>query len=252
MTLRFKDYGFKYSIADHASLARVNLDLPAGRLISVVAPQGKGKTTLLRAAAGLLGEIYSGEVTGSIESPGPCAAFFDGYVQVTLAVETVREEIGLPLLASGLARAERDARAAAVAAELRIEHLLERQVTQLSGGEEKLVGIAAALAPDAAVHVLDEPFEQLDVVHLASVIRAAKRRARLGRVVLVATSSLDIAVNIGDALLTPRTAGWVLVDRPTYADLGELGESPVLSFLSTHHATSTFVRRFRDVARITS
>jgi energy-coupling factor transporter ATP-binding protein EcfA2 len=100
--------------------------------------------------------------------------------------------------------------------------------------------------------VLDEPFEQLDVAHLASVIRAAKRRARLGRVVLVATSSLDIAVNIGDALLTYRAGGWTLVDRPTYADLGELGESPVLSFLSAHHATSTSVRRFRDVAKVTS
>src|ERR1041385_1067817 len=135
--LRFVDYGFTYSIADTPALDGLNLELPAGRVVSVVAPQGKGKTTLLRAAAGLLGEIYDGHVRGRIESIGQSAAFFDGYVQVTLAVGTVREEIGLPLLAAGLARADRDARAAAVAKELRIEHLLDRSVTELSGGEEK-------------------------------------------------------------------------------------------------------------------
>ena len=197
----------------HQRSSHVNLDLLPGRITSVIAPQGAGKTTLLRAAAGLLGEIYNGEVTGSLEfssaEPTPLpslrsgrrdvAAFFDGYVQVTLAVETVREEIGLPLFAFGLGRAERDARVVAVAHELGIEYLLDRQVTELSGGEEKLVGIAAALVPDVAIHVLDEPFEQLDVAHLAAVIRAAKLRARAGRLVLVATGALDIALNIADS-----------------------------------------------------
>jgi energy-coupling factor transporter ATP-binding protein EcfA2 len=263
--LRFVDYGFTYSIGDAPALTHVNLDLLPGRITSVIAPQGAGKTTLLRAAAGLLGEIYNGEVAGSLEfssaEPIPhrslrsgrhAAAFFDGYVQVTLAVETVREEIALPLFASGLGRDEREARVNAVAHELGIEYLLDRQVTELSGGEEKLVGIAAALVPEVAIHILDEPFKQLDVAHLAAVIRAAKLRARAGRLVLVATGALDIALNIADSAILFDDGRWIAVESPTYAAaarVASLGESPVMHFLSEHHATSEGVRLFRDAVR---
>jgi energy-coupling factor transporter ATP-binding protein EcfA2 len=249
--IRFIDYGFTYASGDKPALVNVNLDLLPGRITSVIAPQGAGKTTLLRAAAGLLGEIYDGEVNGSLQL-GESAAFFDGYVQVTLAVETVREELGLPLFAAGVNRAERDARAVAISRQLGIEYLLDRHVTELSGGEEKLVGIAAALIPDVQVHVLDEPFEQLDVAHFAAVIRAAKLRARRGRLVLVATSSLDVALNIADSALLFSNDMWHSVETPSYSDvarLAMLGESPVMTFLSEHHSDPTGVRRFRDAVR---
>jgi energy-coupling factor transporter ATP-binding protein EcfA2 len=267
--LRFVDYGFTYSVGSAPALSNVNLELPTGRVIAVIAPQGAGKTTLLRAAAGLLGEIYNGTVQGSLEFPthratnppttGPSlrswqdsSAFFDGYVQVTLAVETVCEEIGLPLLASGISRQERIARAVAVCRELGIGHLADRQVTQLSGGEEKLVGIAAALAPDVPIYVLDEPFEQLDVSHLAAVIRAANHRARAGRLVLVATGSLDIALNVAEAAIIFSDGKWRFVGSLTYDATGRIaamGESPVMRFLAAHHAALQGVRRFRDAVR---
>jgi energy-coupling factor transporter ATP-binding protein EcfA2 len=253
--LRFAEYGFKYSIANVAALDKVTVDLPAGRIVAVIAPQGRGKTTLLRAAAGLLGEIYTGETTGRIEAVGPSAAFFDGYVQVTLAVETVREEIGLPLFASGLSRVERDVNVRAVCRELHIEALVERGVTELSGGEEKLVGIAASLVPDVPIHVLDEPFEQLDVTHFAAVVRAMKRRARAGRLVLFASGSLDVALNIADIALVGHEGVWSRFDRPTYEVIeraGALGTSPVMAFLARHHTTGNSVRRFRDAVRVAS
>lgn len=297
--MKFVDYGFRYSGTDSQSISHVSLDLPPGKVISVITAQGRGKTTFLRAAAGLLGEIYQGETTGRIEEqipvrpavaaamtppasdaawmlgsrasepraesrrrePGATAeprarpgAFFDGYVQVTLAVETVREEIGLPLYASGITRADRDARVSAVTRELKIENLLDRNVTALSGGEEKLVGIAAALVPDTGTYILDEPFEQLDVAHLSAVIHAAKQRARAGRLVLVATGSIDTAINIADAAVVFDGATWKYIDAPTYADVSAiagLGASSLGDFLESHHENAGGVRRFRDgVAKV--
>lgn len=252
--LGFAGYGFTYSGTDRASLTDVSLALGPGQIVAVLAAQGLGKTTLLRAAAGLLGEIYHGEVRGSItrSSPARPGAFFDGYVQVTLTVETVREEIALPLYAAGIPRAEREARVAAVARELRIDHLLDREVTGLSGGEEKLVGIAAAFVADADLHVLDEPFEQLDVAHLASVIRAAKLRARAGRLVIIGTGSIDTALNIADTAVVFDAPAWRAIERPTYADLSAirgLADSSLGSFLREHAAPLRGVRRFRDGVR---
>jgi energy-coupling factor transporter ATP-binding protein EcfA2 len=256
LPLEFAGFGFTYAGAAHASMSEVSLAFPAGKVVSVIAPQGMGKTTLLRAAAGLLGEIYPGVAAGSVirSSSARPGAFFDGYVQVTLAVETVREEIALPLHAAGLGRAGREARVDAVARELRIESLLDRDVTTLSGGEEKLVGIAAAFVVESTVHILDEPFEQLDVAHHVSVIRAARNRARRGGLVLVATGSVDTAINIADMAVIGDGATWRLVDKPSYAaaaGIKGLGESAMGRFLAGRGAGISGVRRFRDgVAKI--
>jgi energy-coupling factor transporter ATP-binding protein EcfA2 len=251
--IQFAQYGFTYSGAERPSISDLTVDLAGGQVVSVVAAQGRGKTTLLRAAAGLLGPIYEGQASGSLicSDHGRPGAFFEGYVQVTLAVETVREEIGLPLYPMGMSRTQRDASVDAVARELRIEHLLDRDVTALSGGEEKLVGIAAALVPSVGVHVLDEPFEQLDVSHLAAVIRAVKIRARQGRLILVGTGSVDTALNICDSALV-FDDNWRRIDKPTYSDLAPLaglGVSSLGSFLHRHSAREGNERRFRDAVR---
>src|SRR4051794_5898149 len=104
--LIFDRYGFTYAVAEKPALDGVSLSIPAGLVTSVIAPQGLGKTTLLRAVAGLLGAVYHGETRGSVSGalePRP-GAFFEGYVQVSLTVETVREEIALPLMASDVGR----------------------------------------------------------------------------------------------------------------------------------------------------
>jgi energy-coupling factor transporter ATP-binding protein EcfA2 len=253
-SLRFEKYGFTYSSAAAPAIDDISIDIRGGKVVSVIAAQGRGKTTFLRAAAGLLGEIYNGTTTGAVTSSSAqrAGAFFDGYVQVTLAVETVREEIALPLYATVSSRSVRHARVAAVARELRIEHLLDRDVTSLSGGEEKLVGIAAALVPETHTYVLDEPFEQLDVGHLSRVMQAAKRRARQGSVVLVATGSVDIALNIAEAAIVFDGQAWSLAEPAEYGDVARiegLRASSVSEYLRARGSDGTGVRRFRDAVR---
>jgi energy-coupling factor transporter ATP-binding protein EcfA2 len=252
--LQFHQFGYTYAGATAPSLSGVNLDLPEARVVSVIAPQGTGKTTLLLAATGLFDQAdEGGETRGRIarsegQLPG---SFFDGYVQVTLAVETVREEIALPLYAGSLP-AERADRVESVARELRIEHLLDREVTALSGGEEKLVGIAAALVVRSHLYVLDEPFEQLDVAHYSAMIRAARRRARAGALVLVGTGSVDTALNISDAVVVFDGSAWRYVDAPTYADVAGipgLTASSLGRFLHRRGLSLAGVRRFRDGVR---
>ena len=246
--LAFRDVGFTYSGATKPSLSAVTLEIPAGRIVSVIAPQGGGKTTFLRAAAGLFETMDErGVLTGAIRRLGVPGSFFDGYVQVTLAVETVLEEIALPLHDKGIEPVE------AVARELGIAYLLERDVTALSGGEEKLVGIAAALVVDSSLYVLDEPFEQLDVQHYSAVIRALKNRARAGALVLVSCESVDTALNISDSGLVFDGAMWRLIDQPTYADVAGipgLASSSLGQFVARRGASLAGIRRFRDAVAL--
>ena len=254
IALSFTNFGFTYTGETKPSLSGVTLELPAASLISVLAPQGTGKTTLLRAAAGLFETmdergVLSGPTPARLEGELP-GSFFDGYVQVTLAVETVREEIALPLYATG--GFDREKRVEAVARELKIEYLLDREVTALSGGEEKLVGIAAAFVIDSYLYVLDEPFEQLDVAHFSAVIRAAKRRARAGSLVLIATGSVDTAMNISDHVVVFDGSTWRLLVKPSYADVTSipgLTTSSLGQFLEKRGADLTGVQSFRDGVR---
>ena len=261
--LRLQDLTFTYEGAPAPAIAGVESNLAAGQVVSVISGQGCGKTTLLRAIAGALGSIYAGTLLGSVvleSAPdGPrrsltgddVSSFFDNYVQVTLSAESVAEEIGLPLLALGIPEEERARMAARAAADLRIAHLLDRATTALSGGEEKLVGLAAAFCAPAAVLVLDEPFEQLDVGHLAAVIKAIKSRARRGGLVVVATAALDVALNIADAVLVYTGTRWETHASPSYQLLAESniapGASQVVAFLTeAAGARLADIHSFRD------
>jgi hypothetical protein len=81
------------------------------------------------------------------------------------------------------------------------------------------------------------------------VIRAARARGRAGALVLLATASVDIALNISDAVAVHDGASWRLIDRAACSDLASisgLSASSVASFLAGRGLTGSGVRRFRD------
>ncbi|MGO1319210.1 MAG: energy-coupling factor ABC transporter ATP-binding protein [Galactobacter sp.] len=181
--------------ATRTTLVPTTLDLPQHR-IALVGSNGQGKTTLLRAIAGL--QELSG---GSIEVDGHSVVTQLSAVRATLGflfadpaaqliMPTVTEDIELSLRRLGLKRRQRKDRAAALLEQAGLSHLSDRSVHALSGGERQLVALTGLLAVNPSVILADEPTSALDLVNRAQVVKELMNvPARL----IVATHDLDLA-----------------------------------------------------------
>src|SRR5437868_6900783 len=137
-----------------------------GEFFVLLGPSGCGKTTTLRMIAGL--ELPTG---GKISLDGEDVTFNRasqrdiGFVFQLFALYPhmkVKENIGFPLRCQGVPRAEIKARVDEVAKLLRIEHLLDRSVKGLSGGDSQRVALGRAIVRRAKAFMMDEPLGALD------------------------------------------------------------------------------------------
>jgi NitT/TauT family transport system ATP-binding protein len=161
--------GLTFATADgpvHA-LKGVDLSVRAGDFVSFIGPSGCGKTTLLRIAADL--ETPT-EGTISVNGMSPAAARQArayGYVFQAAGLfpwRTIGANVRLPLEIMGYPRAERAARAERVLELVELSGFANRYPWQLSGGMQQRTSIARALAFDADILLMDEPFGALDEI----------------------------------------------------------------------------------------
>ncbi len=168
------------------ALRGVDLSLPPGEVVSIEGPSGCGKTSLLN-LLGLLDAPTRGEVRWDGRSVGGRTdrerarlrlervgfIFQRFYLLPTL---TARENVELPMRALGTPRADRQARASALLAEVGLAGRERAFPHQLSGGEEQRVAVARALANQPGLLLADEPTGELDSENTEAIL------ALLGRV----------------------------------------------------------------------
>jgi NitT/TauT family transport system ATP-binding protein len=145
------------------ALNDISLDFPEGQLTSVLGPSGCGKTTLLKIIAGLL-PATAGEVVVDgqrVTGPGPERAFvFQDFALMPWA--DVMRNVAFGLELKGISRAEREATAAKYITAVGLKGFERSYPHELSGGMRQRVGLARALAVNAKVLLMDEPFSAVD------------------------------------------------------------------------------------------
>jgi len=167
-----RDLSIRYLLDDGGAidaLTGVSLVIEQGERLAIVGANGSGKSTLARCLAGLL-EPTQGQFTvesdpvpvgNSRSDADSMAAFVFQAPEDNLIAETVREEIMLTLEHSGAIESEQGL-LKKILTDSGLDHLADRQVQRLSGGEKQKLAIACALASGRDLIVLDEPTSHLD------------------------------------------------------------------------------------------
>lgn len=190
-----------------AVLRGVDLAVAEGEVVALVAPSGAGKSTLLH-IAGLLdtadaGEVRLGGVVVSGASDRRRTALrregvgFVYQFHHLLPEFSALENVVLPQLANGVARAEADARAMELLARVGVETRASHRPATLSGGEQQRVAFCRALANGPRVLLADEPTGNLDPGTSDRVFTALMDLVRsTGLAALIATHNLELAARM--------------------------------------------------------
>jgi multiple sugar transport system ATP-binding protein len=214
-----------------------------GEFFVLLGPSGCGKTTTLRMIAGL--ELPS---SGTILLDGEDVTFKRasqrdiGFVFQLFALYphlNVRGNIGFPLKCQGVRRSEIRARVDEVAKLLRIEHLIDRPVSGLSGGDSQRVALGRAIVRRAKAFMMDEPLGALDAEfrHLMCVeLRALHDRIRATTVYVThdqveAMAMADRIVVMNHGVIDQMGHPQEIYDRPRTMHVAGFIGSPPMNFL---------------------
>jgi manganese/zinc/iron transport system ATP- binding protein len=195
-------YGGQPAILD------INWTSPKSALVAVVGPNGAGKTTLLRAILGLV-PVASGEIRID-GNPIETARGRMAYVPQRSAVDWDFPATALDVVTMGLyrkigwlrpvRRADREA-ARAHLATVGLADLADRQIGALSGGQQQRVFLARALAQQARIYLLDEPFAGVDATTEKVMIDVLRKLRDGGALCVCVHHDLGTVTEIYDHVL---------------------------------------------------
>lgn len=225
--LQLEGFSCRYPCQVTGALSEVSLRVEQGEFVLVAGASGSGKSSLLRAACGLVPHFHGGSIGGRVlvsgrdtgdHGPGELADRV-GYVaqepETQVVSTTVAAEIELPLRFRGDGDAARARAVEEVALALAIPHLLGRTVASLSGGEMQRVALAAALVTRPPLVLLDEPTSQLDPVAGDELIWLLRRlNEQWGVSILLAEHRLERCLAAADRVVVLDRGEKVFDGRP--------------------------------------
>jgi manganese/zinc/iron transport system ATP- binding protein len=183
----------------------IDLDIPPGKLVGIVGPNGAGKSTLIKACLDLVDKA-----SGRVQIYGKeyrKQRHLVGYVPQRESVDWDFPVSALDVVAMGMygrmgwcrpvGKAERD-EARACLEQVGIADLADRQISQLSGGQQQRVFLARALAQQARVYFMDEPFAAVDAATEKAIVQLLHELKAEGRTCLVVHHDLSTVASYFD------------------------------------------------------
>lgn len=210
----------------------INLRISDGEFCIVIGPSGSGKTTLLNIIAGFVkpdeGEVYiDGRVVNHLSPQdrniGMIFQEFGLFSHMT-----VKSNISFGLEIKRYNRKEIDGRVIDMAKKLRIEHLLNKKPSILSGGEAQRVAIARTLVTEPSLFLFDEPLGNLDANLRMELLTEIKRlHLSLGKTFVYVTHDQEQALSVADRVVIMKDGRIIQEGHPR-----EVYESPVNRFVA--------------------
>lgn len=185
--IEIQELTFKYTTAKQNALENISLTIEKGDFVGIIGESGAGKTTFCSCINGLIPHHYTGDFYGSVKvdgtdtfesNPGKLAlkvgsVFQD--VESQLVSFFVEDEILFGLENFGIPADQIETRITEALQALEIEELRHREISTLSGGQKQKVAIAAIIALEPEVLVLDEPTGELDPASSVQIFQLLKK-----------------------------------------------------------------------------
>lgn len=176
----------------------IDLTIPKGSLVGIIGPNGAGKSTLIKSVMGLipLGSGYAelfgkplNEVRGQV-SYVPQRGTVDWDFPASVMDVVLMGRYGKLGLFRRPKKADREAALTALR-QVGMETFINRQISQLSGGQQQRVFLARALAQQADIYFLDEPFAGVDAATEKAIITLLRKMSDEGKTVIVVHHDLQ-------------------------------------------------------------
>ena len=243
---------FRYSEEDPNVITDLSLEIPTGKVTAILGPNGTGKTTLLHIMLGLLkphqGDVkvakkahreYSkrdlSQMIGLVPQFETIPFNFSVFEYVLLGRSPYLRPLQLP--------GEEDLRISEKALQAAgISHLLEKPVTEISGGERQLVHISRVLAQETKILLLDEPTAHLDLENQSRILTLLKGMSAQGITTVMTTHDPNAAIYAADH--------FVLMSQGNIAAQGDLQQVITPENLSKIYRTPIRVEKTNGLTMV--
>lgn len=225
--IEIEDLSFRYREGADLMLRNISLDIPTGQFVGVTGAAGSGKSTLTYAINGIVPHCYPGDFYGSVKVDGLDTAE-TSLTDLSRLVGSVCQDIDSQMVSSvvedellfglenfGFPKGQIEDRVAQALADMGISDLRDRAISSLSGGQKQKVAVAAILALEPKVLVLDEPTAELDPASSKGVFDLLDRYARIhGTTVVVVEQKIALLSAYADRIVIMREGGVYMDGTP--------------------------------------
>lgn len=222
------DFSFRYRQANFDSVSHLTFRVQRGSFFCIIGENGAGKSTVCNALVGLIPHYFLGEMSGSIRvtqmstekhsiaelSQNIGLVFQNPFNQLSYTATTVAEELAYGLGNRGIPREEMVEKVNSVAKAMHIDHILDQNPLELSGGQVQRVAFGSTFILEPKILVLDECTTQLDPLGADEIFTIVKALNHKGITVIMVDNNMERVARYADRILVLQNGQKMLEGTP--------------------------------------
>ncbi|MBF7019916.1 ATP-binding cassette domain-containing protein [Staphylococcus sp. 18_1_E_LY] len=210
--IKFDDVTFNYASSRETAIKNVSLQIKQGELVVLCGKSGSGKSTITKLINGLIPKVQNGEISGHVYIDGQNISEIEMY-QLSQMVGSVFQnpktqfynvdttsELAFNMENQGIDKEVIIEKIKTVMNRFKIEHLLNRNIFELSGGEKQIIACASVLISNPEVIVLDEPSSNLDMFSIKKLKEMICYLKKHGKTIVLIEHRMDYIINYADSI----------------------------------------------------